>query len=122
DASLVTPDMLEEEWRINNSAGAKESFAALGNYIASDLDAEVVGDALAKADFPVLLVWGDQDKTVPAEVGRKVHALVPHSSLVVLADAAHTAYYERAEAFNAILAGFLSDPAHRHQAAGATWA
>ena len=39
DTTLVTEDMVEEEWRINNSAGAAESFATLGRYIVSDLDA-----------------------------------------------------------------------------------
>jgi pimeloyl-ACP methyl ester carboxylesterase len=122
DTAQVTPEMLEEEWRVNNSPGARESFAALGRYIAADLDREAVGEALARAEFPVLLVWGEQDKTVPAAIGRQVRALVPHSSLALLANAAHTAYYERAEDFNALLLGFLADPAQRHQAPGLSWA
>lgn len=121
DASLVTEDMVEEEWRINNSAGALESFAALGRYIVSDLDAEVVGEALAKAAFPVLLVWGNEDKTVAPDVGRKVKGLVPRSDLVELDAAAHTAYYERADAFNAIVTGYLQQPRQRHQADGVRW-
>lgn len=122
DPSLVTPQMQEEEWRINNSPGAKASFAALGRYIADDLDAEVVGERLAACDFPVLLAWGEQDKTVPADVGRKVRALVPHSKLALVADAAHTAYYEKPDAFNAVLAGFLADPSSQTAAPGVTWA
>lgn len=121
DASLVTEDMVEEEWRINNSAGALDSFAALGRYIVSDLDAEVVGEELAKAAFPVLLVWGSEDKTVAPEVGRKVKGLVPQSDLVELDAAAHTAYYERADAFNAIVTGYLQQPRQRHQADGVRW-
>lgn len=121
DASLVTEDMIEEEWRINNSAGALDSFAALGRYIVSDLDAEVVGEELAKATFPVLLVWGNEDKTVAPEVGRKVKGLVPRSDLVELDAAAHTAYYERADAFNAIVTGYLQQPRQRHQADGVRW-
>lgn len=122
DQTLVTPEMLREEWRINNSAGARESFAALGNYIAADLDREVVGEALAKAVFPVLLVWGEEDKTVPPAVGEKVRALVPRSRLALLAGAAHTAYYERADDFNRILADFASGRIGAHQAAGVRWA
>ena len=121
DASLVTPDMLEEEWRINNSAGAKESFAALGDYIGTDLDQQVVGDALARSTFPVLLVWGEEDKTVPPEVGRKVRALVARSRLALLAGAAHTAYYEKADDFNAILGDFITGSDRRHDASGVTW-
>ncbi|WP_439520191.1 alpha/beta fold hydrolase [Hydrogenophaga sp.] len=121
DPALVTPEMLEEEWRINNSPGAKESFAALGSYIASDLDKEVVGEQLARADFPTLLVWGDQDKTVAPAIGEKVRALVPDSRLVMLAGAAHTAYYERADDFNAVLVDFLAGRDGQTPRAGVTW-
>ena len=121
DASLVTPEMLEEEWRVNNSAGAKESFAALGSYVAADLDKEVVGEKLAAATFPVLLVWGEEDKTVPPTVGQKVHELVPRSRLALLAGAAHTAYYEKADDFNGVLAGFMAGRVGEYQAAGVRW-
>jgi pimeloyl-ACP methyl ester carboxylesterase len=121
DASLVTPEMLEEEWRVNNSAGAKESFAALGSYVAADLDKEVVGEKLAAASFPVLLVWGEEDKTVPPTVGQKVRELVPRSRLALLAGAAHTAYYEKADDFNGVLAGFMAGRVGEYQAAGVRW-
>jgi pimeloyl-ACP methyl ester carboxylesterase len=121
DPALVTPEMLEEEWRINNSPGALESFATLGQYIATDLDKEVVGEQLARAPFPVLLVWGEQDKTVPPAVGEKVRALLPHSRLALLADAAHTAYYERADDFNAVLVDFLAERAGQTPRAGVRW-
>ena len=108
DQSLVTPEMVEEEFRINNSPGAKESFAALGRYIADKLDDEVVGEKLARLGKPVLLVWGDQDKTVPLAVGEAAAKLIPGSKLVVLQGAAHTAYYEKPEAFNRALFDFLA--------------
>ena len=107
DQSLVTPDMVEEEFRINNSPGAKESFAALGDYIARRLDDEVVGEKLAAARVPVLLVWGDQDKTVPMAVGEAAAKLLPGSKLVKLEGAAHTPYYEKHEQFNRVLLDFL---------------
>lgn len=121
DQALVTPEMLEEEWRINNSPGAKESFQALGAYIESDLDAEVVGEALAAASFPVLLAWGEEDKTVAPSVGEKVRELVPRSRLVRFARAAHTAYYERAEAFNQALLDFMDGRPGASKAEGVVW-
>lgn len=121
DPALVSEEMVEEEWRINNSPGALDSFGTLGRYIATDLDDEVVGDALARAAFPVLLVWGQEDKTVPPEVGRQVRGLVARSSLAELAGAAHTAYYERADDFNALVTGYLAEPRRRHEAPGLAW-
>jgi|CXWL01.1.fsa_nt_gi pimeloyl-ACP methyl ester carboxylesterase len=107
DQALVTPEMVEEEFRVNNSPGAKESFAALGAYIAEKLDDEVVGEKLAATGLPVLLVWGDQDKTVPPAVGEAAAKLIPGSRFLLLAGAAHTAYYEKHEAFNKALLDFL---------------
>jgi pimeloyl-ACP methyl ester carboxylesterase len=121
DQTLVTPDMQEEEFRVNNSAGARESFKTLGDYIARDLDRDVVGEQLAQASFPVLLVWGEQDKTVPPAAGEKARGLLPQSRLALIADAAHTAYYERPEAFNAVLLGFLAGERAPATMPGVTW-
>ncbi len=107
DQALVTPEMVAEEYLVNNSPGAKESFARLGKYIAEKLDDEVVGERLAKLGKPVLLVWGDQDKTVAVSVGEAAAKLIPGSRFVLLQGAAHTAYYEKPEAFNKALLEFL---------------
>jgi pimeloyl-ACP methyl ester carboxylesterase len=92
DPALVTQDFVDEEFRINNSAGAKESFATLGSYIGQKLDDDVVGEALAKLTpaLPTLLLWGAEDKTVPLSVGEAAAALLPGARLVVLQKAAHT--------------------------------
>jgi pimeloyl-ACP methyl ester carboxylesterase len=108
DQALVTPEMVEAEFRINNSPGAKGSFAMLGDYIAEKLDDDVVGEKLAASKIPVLLAWGDQDKTVPLAVGREAAKLIAGSELVILEGAAHTPYYEKHEAFNAALLRFLA--------------
>src|SRR5258706_98599 len=111
DQSLVTPEMVEAEFRINNSPGAKESFAALGQYIAEKLDDDVVGEKLAASKIPVLLAWGDQDKTVPFAVGEASAKLLPRSRFVKLEGAAHTPYYEKHEQFNEALLAFLKSNA-----------
>lgn len=108
DASLVTPTLEEEEYRINNSAGARESFEALGRYIAADLDRDVLGQQLAAAALPTLLVWGEEDKTVPPTAGQAARQLIPGSRLALLAAAAHTAYYERPTVFNQLLLDFIA--------------
>lgn len=108
DAELVTPALEEEEYRINNSVGARESFEALGRYIAADLDRDVLGQQLAAAALPTLLVWGEEDKTVPPTAGQAARQLIPGSRLALLAGAAHTAYYERPEPFNQLLLDFIA--------------
>lgn len=120
DPALVTQEFIDEEFRINNSAGSKESFATLGRYIGQKLDDDVVGERLAKLTptLPTLLLWGAEDKTVPLAVGEAAAKLLPGSRLVVLQKAAHTSYYERAGDFNAVLLDFLAGQLGRHKAEG----
>lgn len=109
DAALITPAFEDEEFRVNNSPGALASFARLGSYIGECGDIDVVGDRVAEMSVtkPVLLVWGDKDQTVPLEVGRTVRERLAHAQLVIIPDAAHTAYFERPDVFNDALIQFL---------------
>ncbi len=120
DPALVTQDFVDEEFRINNSAGSRESFATLGRYIGQKLDDDVVGEKFAKLtpNLPTLLLWGAEDKTVPVAVGEAAAKLLPGSKLVVLQKAAHTSYYERADDFNAVMLDFLDGQLGRHKAPG----
>ena len=105
DPVLVTQDFIDEEFRINNSHGARESFGTLGRYIGQKLDDDVVGDRLAKLtpSLPTLLLWGAEDKTVPLAVGEAAARKLPGSRLVVLHKVAHTSYYERPDDFNNVV-------------------
>lgn len=121
DPALVTPEMLEEEFKMNNSPGSAASFATLGDYIGQDLDRDVIGVRLNDNTFSLLLVWGEEDKVVPPAAGIAARDLLPRSKLVLLARAAHTPYYERAADFNAILIDYLSGKTGVHQADGVAW-
>lgn len=106
--ALVTDSFAEEEFLINNSPGAAPSFKRLGEYIFNELDDHVLGESLTNLGLPTLLVWGAEDKTVVPAVGRKARELLPDATLVVISGAAHTAYYEKPEAFNAVIMDFLN--------------
>jgi len=60
--------------------------------------------------MPTILIWGAQDRWVPAEVGHRTASLMPEAPLVLLDRASHAPYYERPEAFNDVLTDYLSDP------------
>jgi 2-hydroxy-6-oxonona-2,4-dienedioate hydrolase len=115
--------MIEEEYRINNSPGAKEAFEKLGAYIADRLDDDVVGEKLASVAgrVPTLLIWGAEDKTVALSIGEAAQKLLGNPPLAVIAGAAHTSYYENAEAFNRVLLEFLGGKPRSHAIAGVTW-
>jgi pimeloyl-ACP methyl ester carboxylesterase len=116
DPALVTESLIEEEFIFNNSRGAADALKKLGQYIAKDLDKDVVGERLNELppDIPILLVWGDQDKTVPLSAGLAAHKLIHRSKLVVLKGVAHTSYFEDPASFNQILIDFLHGELGKH--------
>lgn len=108
DASQVTESLVEEEWRINNSPGAAESFQMLATYFREQLDTDVIGERLAAHGLArnSHIVWGADDRSVPLAIGRKVEALLG-APLLVIPRAAHAPYWEASEVFNSDLLRFL---------------
>ncbi len=71
-------------------------------------------DGRQEADFlgwqvPTLLIVGDQDAIFPPSVIAEVHKVIPGARMEVVAGAAHSTHFEKAEEFNALLSGFLSE-------------
>lgn len=108
DPGLVTERWVDEEWKINNSPGAADSFAALADYFRQNLDRDIVGEKLASTTGAQrrLLVWGEEDRSVPLAIGRKVADLLG-LSLHAIPKTAHAPYWEAPKEFNALLLSFL---------------
>ena len=109
DDELVTEDWVTEEWRINNSPGARESFATLACYFEQRIDEDCIGGPLAELvpSLPTLIVWGVQDAMLPVELGRAAHASMPSARLAEIDATSHAPYFERPDVFNAALLEFL---------------
>ena len=58
--------------------------------------------------MPTLVVWGEQDRTIPIEHGRLTHQAIPGSTFVTLPGVAHFPHIEDPGALAAALDGFLS--------------
>ena len=63
--------------------------------------------AIARLTMPVLLISGDADLISPPPVARLFHQAIPGSTLIVLTECGHSAYWERPRDFNAAVIGFL---------------
>jgi len=64
---------------------------------------------LSRVTVPTLVLHGDSDATVPFETsGKRTHAAIAGSSLVLLEDAPHGCNVSHAEAFNKALLDFLA--------------
>ncbi|MPZ35580.1 MAG: alpha/beta fold hydrolase [Rhodospirillales bacterium] len=110
DPAHVTPDLVEEEWRVNNSPGAAEAFERLGDYLVAEIDAHNVLERLSalRGCFPIRLVWGSEDRPVPASIGEEAAKRLELPPPAIIAAAGHAPYLERPSEFAAELRSFLA--------------
>ncbi|GAA3454646.1 alpha/beta fold hydrolase [Dactylosporangium matsuzakiense] len=101
----VTEQQRQEALALTRQAGkipALECLTAFGN---TDFR-----DNLAEITVPALVLHGDGDATVPFDgSGRRTHAALPGSRLVVLPGAPHGCNVSHPDAFNHALLDFLAD-------------
>jgi len=64
-------------------------------------------EELAAAGCPILLISGDEDVVIPPFAADAIAAAVPGARVAHIADAGHSAYFERAPAFNRLIEGLL---------------
>jgi pimeloyl-ACP methyl ester carboxylesterase len=64
---------------------------------------------LRQVACPILFVSGDEDVVMPPFAADAIARVVPGARVTHIADAGHSAYFERAERFNAIVENFLSE-------------
>jgi pimeloyl-ACP methyl ester carboxylesterase len=109
DPANMTESLVQEEWRINNSPGSTEGFTALAQYFREHLDEDVVGDRLAAmpAGGRRLILWGEEDRSVPLSIGRNVEKLL-QAPLTAIRNTAHAPYWESPTVFNRLLVEFLA--------------
>ena len=66
-------------------------------------------DLLPQMDFPVLLVYGEEDTLTPPEEGLKMLEKLPKGRMLTIPRAGHMANLEAPAAFNTALLGLLSE-------------
>jgi 2-hydroxy-6-oxonona-2,4-dienedioate hydrolase len=105
DDYRVTRAWAEEESLINNSAGAEETFAALGDYFEQRINDDLVIDEVRAHldEVQTGLMWGDRDVIVSVDTGRACMQAMPELPMGWIRDTGHAPYWERPEAFVAAL-------------------
>jgi pimeloyl-ACP methyl ester carboxylesterase len=58
---------------------------------------------------PTLILWGENDPVISVRDAEIFHRCIPGSRKLVWEQTGHVAMFERAEQFNELLAGFLSE-------------
>jgi pimeloyl-ACP methyl ester carboxylesterase len=105
DAALRDIEVLRQD-RFTMT-GVRQQALAIADYAASP------ERAVAKLTMPVLVLHGDEDRAVPVEEGRKLHALLPHSRYVEFKGAGHNYLVAANQASTAAFLDFIAagDPA-----------
>lgn len=110
DPSFVTDELVREDVLVNTSPGARECLDRFCGYMAERFNQDLVLDGLAALGKtpPLLLLWGEEDQSVPVAVGRAARERLRDAKLVTFARTNHTPYMERPELFNRVLTDFLA--------------
>ncbi|MEP6469182.1 MAG: alpha/beta fold hydrolase [Chloroflexota bacterium] len=87
------------------AAGPMRILAATSATLRADLAAEA-----ASLPMPTLLIWGDRDRLVPVDAGRRLARTIPDARFIAIPGAGHQAMWEAPEAFTAAVLPFLASP------------
>jgi pimeloyl-ACP methyl ester carboxylesterase len=93
------------EWKARHERSGKRAPARLKN--------KFTWETLGKLKVPTLLMTGDADLWIPPFLLREVGEKIPNSTVVIVSDAGHAIQWERPEAFNAAVLGFIRSNATR---------
>lgn len=112
DGGLVNDALLDFSYSLARMPGSRQSLlsAVRSLGIFGRLHPRVkqaFGERLHELRAPTLLVWGEDDRILPARHARRAHERIPDSALHVLPACGHLVQIERADEFNTLLLQFL---------------
>jgi pyruvate dehydrogenase E2 component (dihydrolipoamide acetyltransferase) len=106
DPELVTRQMVDDVLKYKRLDGVQEALRGLAGALFPDgRQRHVLAGALEGYPGPVLVVWGEADRVIPAAHARSAPA---GADVHVLPGAGHSPHMEAAGDFNRLVGGFLS--------------
>lgn len=93
DHSLINQEMLQGYLEPFNDG---KIFRALTKMI-RDREGDLSSEELNKIETPCLLVWGEEDRVVPVEIGKKLSRDLPNSNFISLKKTGHLVPEEKPE-------------------------
>lgn len=105
----VGAELIEEEFRVSESADTRASMNRVSAFVRSQADADPLVSSLAHSGggASTLIVWGAQDALIPSQVGAEIAARLPGSTLALIERTGHYAFLERPGIFNRLVVAFL---------------
>ncbi|HMK84897.1 MAG TPA: alpha/beta fold hydrolase, partial [Steroidobacteraceae bacterium] len=105
EPAVIDENFIEQTFRMNNSPGAGEAFAALGRYYLERINDDMQLEPLIAVarSWPLLLIWGREDATVPYADAAAAAKRIPGCALFALDRTRHVPQLERPELVRGIL-------------------
>ncbi len=88
----IQPEVVDRYYRMLRREGNRQSFLIRNNGPTGDrshIPELPSGHFLPELDLPVLIMWGEQDRWISVQAGRRLHQLIEHSELIIYEDAGH---------------------------------
>jgi pimeloyl-ACP methyl ester carboxylesterase len=104
DQSLVTDAVVEERYR---SSIDPETIAANAGPM---WERETLDGQLGRLTAPMLIVWGQDDRAAPMDIGLRMVRELPDARMLVFGRCGHWAQVEHADEFNRVVGSFLDAP------------
>jgi len=105
DEMLITPAVLDRANRNRQRPGLIEPILTVKRNL--PLWEEGFARRLVEIRHPTLIIWGEEDRVFPMQVGRDLQKTIPGSRLETIPKAGHLPMWERPETVNPILINFL---------------
>jgi pimeloyl-ACP methyl ester carboxylesterase len=109
DPSIVTEDTVRDFINRMRLPNAKYAFMST---LLGMRDSPKLPERLSNVLAPTLLLWGDNDNTIPLQYSKE-YTRIPFSELVVIKDCGHVPFVEKPLVFNQTILRFL-DEQHKH--------
>jgi len=111
DPSIITEELIDELMLAARSEGYLAGMTSvMGHYAPPGGEIPL----LARLEVPVLIVWGEQDRSKPADEFSELRSLLPGSDAVLLANAGHYVHEEAPEETARAMLDFAAGLSPRH--------
>ncbi len=116
DPRVVSDELLQVYVEMANQPGGREAY---GRVLKSGVDWRGVKPAVLKEirdkahaiRVPTLIIWGRQDRVVPVAHAQIARQRIPNARVHIFDRCGHAPMIEKADEFNAVVAGFLESQA-----------
>lgn len=104
DPSKITPELIDRYYELTLREGNRAALVERFQYVFARDDARERAKTIS---VPTLIIWGDQDRLIPPQVGEQMHADIAGSELARFAELGHVPHEEDPAATVAATAAFM---------------